>query len=226
MKTLAKITCVIVGAIAASTTLADKVGGSPKADFKSNQLTIPCVKVSNLSASADGKYFDVTLVRRGNSYNYELTTAEPEDSTLCERLASLAEYEDEDLSPQPTTPTTGSPTTGTTTPGANTPAATTMLAQCEVRSNRSKVTVKGKNLAAGQYYASVTSGTKTVQSTNQTITGNEVEIKFDSDAGDIAAGAIALTADFIQGAKITAKLFSAGSTTALASVDAACLVKK
>jgi hypothetical protein len=155
-----------------------------------------------------------------------MTTAEPEDSALCERLASVAEFEDEDLTPEPTTLTTGSPTTGATTPGTSTTAAAAMLLQCEVRANRSKITVKGKNLAAGQYFATVSSGTKSVQSNNKTATANEVEIEFDTDSGDIASGAAALTADFIQGSKVSAKLFTAGATTALASADANCLVKK
>jgi hypothetical protein len=211
MKKLPQLFGAIAVSLVSATVLADNVGGSAKADFKNNQLTIPCVKVTNLSTATEGKYFDVILVRRGNSFNYEMTTAEPEDAALCEKIANLAEFEDDDLSPS----NSGS---------VNTTSA--MLLQCEVRSNRSKISVKGKNLASGQYYATVSSGTKNAQSANAAAVGDEAEFDFDSDAGDIAEGATAISTDFIQGAKVSAKLFKVGTTTALASMDSSCLVKK
>jgi hypothetical protein len=211
MKKLPQLFGAIAVSLVSTAVLADNIGGSAKADFKNNQLIIPCVKVTSLSTTTEGKYFDVILVRRGNSFNYEMTTAEPEDAALCERIAAVAEFEDDDLIPA--------------TPGPISTSSAILL-QCEVRSNRSKISVKGKNLASGQYYATVSSGTKNAQSTNTAAVGDEVEIDFDSDAGDIAEGAIAISADFIQGAKVSAKLFQAGSTTALASTESSCLVKK
>jgi hypothetical protein len=83
-------------AIAADSTLADRVGGSPKANFSTNELTIPCVKIESLSEETEGMFYDIVLARRGNSYNYELSAAEPEDAALCQRIADFAEYEDDD----------------------------------------------------------------------------------------------------------------------------------
>jgi hypothetical protein len=47
--------------------------------------------------------------------------------------------------------------------------------------------------------AMVTSGANTATAPARQTDGDEVEFDFDSDAGDIAAGATAIAADFIQG---------------------------
>ena len=72
--------------------------------------------------------------------------------------------------------------------------------RCEVRTSRarSKISVDGKNLASGQYQARVRSGGNTAMSGLRATVGDEVEFDFDSDPDDIAAGATAIAADFIQ----------------------------
>ena len=75
----------------------------------------------------------------------------------------------------------------------------TARVRCERRSNRSKISVDGNNLAAGSYQARVTSGGNTATAPGQSTVGDEVEFDFDSESDDIAAGATAISASFIQG---------------------------
>lgn len=74
---------------------------------------------------------------------------------------------------------------------------------CEKRDDRSKISVDGRNVPAGQYRAKVKSGTKVKNSPLQQAIGDEVEFDFDSDPGDVAAGAVKIPVNFI-GKKVTA----------------------
>lgn len=89
----------------------DRIGGSPKADFASNELTIPCVLVEGLDDSTDGMFFDIKLLRRGKSFNYELVAAAAEDTAMCQAIADFAEMEDEDLVDEDDDDTTDDDTT-------------------------------------------------------------------------------------------------------------------
>jgi hypothetical protein len=87
--------------------------------------------------------------------------------------------------------------------------------RCEVRTAqpRSKISVDGKNLAAGQYQARVRSGGNTATSGLQPTVGDEVEFDFDSAPEDIAAGATAIAADFIHTSAnpdVSAEILTAG----------------
>jgi hypothetical protein len=74
----------------------------------------------------------------------------------------------------------------------------TVTIKCEVRSNRSKISIDGKSLATGSYEAVATSGDNMATApAHQTIRG-QVEFDFDSDPEDVAAGATAIDAEFIQ----------------------------
>ena len=79
------------------------------------------------------------------------------------------------------------------------PAGGVVRVRCERRSDRSRVSVDGNNLAAGSYRARVTSGGAAVDAPAQAAVGDEAEFDFDSDGGDIAEGATPIAADFIQG---------------------------
>lgn len=96
MKTLTLFTAALLstGAFAAKP---DTIGGSPKADFAANKMTIPCVLVEGLDDETDGQFFDIQLLRRGKSFNYELVAAQAEDAEMCQAIADFAEMEDEDL---------------------------------------------------------------------------------------------------------------------------------
>lgn len=78
-------------------------------------------------------------------------------------------------------------------------AAGQLRLRCEVRTGRrSKISVDGKDLAVGDYRARVQSGSNAAASGLQSSIGDEVEFDFDSARDDIAAGATAIAADFIQ----------------------------
>ncbi len=122
----------------------------------------------------------------------------------------------------------GATTTTTTVPGATTtttlaPAAT-VLVTCERRADRSRASVNGNNLAAGSYRARITSGVNVATSGFAPTIGDQVEHDFDSDPTDIAAGATAIPAGFIQGAppQVTGQLLDAGGAV-VASATASCL---
>jgi hypothetical protein len=85
--------------------------------------------------------------------------------------------------------------------------------------SRSKISVDGRNLAAGNYRARVTSGTNTALSGAMRTVGDEVEFDFDSNANDIAEGATPIAASFIQGGTVTGEVLlgSAIVTTATAT---------
>ncbi len=89
----------IIGALLSGGAYADKpdtIGGSPKADFHANELTIPCVLVAGLDDATEGLFYDIKLKRRGSSFNYELAAVQAEDSEMCQAIADFAELEDED----------------------------------------------------------------------------------------------------------------------------------
>jgi hypothetical protein len=171
----------------------DKIGGAPLADFRVNELRIPCVEVKNLDPNIDGHFFDVILDRRGNSMNFELKFAEVEDPDLCQAIADFAKFHDDDFDDD---------------------GATNILVICERRENRSKVSVSAKNLSAGRYAAEIASGMNTAASPLKNTTGDEVEFDFDSDPGDIAEGATAISPGFIQGTVSAKVLNEAGGIVA------------
>lgn len=85
-------------------------------------------------------------------------------------------------------------------------AAQSVDVKCETRSNRSKASVDGENLAAGNYSAVLVSGGNTAQSPYEATRGDEVEFDFDSNSRDIRQGATAIDADFIVKNRVTGKL--------------------
>lgn len=107
--------------------------------------------------------------------------------------------------------------TGTTPSGYYTTAA---RVRCEVRSNRSKISVDGRNLspADGKYSARASSGGKTAVSPIKSAVAGEAEFDFDSDSGDVAAGAVAIPANFITGDVTGEVLDAAGKVVASATV--------
>jgi hypothetical protein len=105
-----------------------------------------------------------------------------------------------------------------------TAAHATLRVKCEVRSDRSTASVDGKNLASGNYYAVLTSGSHTATSTAQPTIQDEVQIDFSSRPRDINKGATALTPDFIVGGQATGALYTAGGTL-VESKTVACRVR-
>ena len=199
-------------AVSVNMAVADRIGGGPRADFHTDELIIPCVKVTGLSDITEGMFFDVILSRRGSSFNYELSTAVPEDIGLCEAIANFAEFEDDDFD-------------GSDGDDGNA-GATDILVECGVRPDRSKISVKGKNLGAGEYYSVVTSGGSSAQSDPQAPVADEVEFDFDSNEGDIAEGAVRIPAGFIslETPEVTGEIFLVGGVDPLLSETVNCTV--
>src|SRR4051812_4923667 len=68
--------------------------------------------------------------------------------------------------------------------------AATVQVTCEKRPDRSRASVDGNNLKRGMYRAILKSGTDHIaRSQFQQTVGDEVQFDFDSNQGDVAAGA-------------------------------------
>lgn len=103
--------------------------------------------------------------------------------------------------------------------------AASVRVSCEVRSNRSKISVDGRGLAAGNYTTQAISGANSATAGPAAAVNGEVQTDYDSNPADIAAGATAIPANFIQGARVTGKVMDA-SGAVLATRTAACRVRK
>jgi hypothetical protein len=246
MKKLLLCTAVSAATIMMSQTAqADRVKGSARADFANDELIVPCVVINGLGGAADGQYFDIILDRRGNSFNYELSFAEPEDTAICEELANYAifidddeEESDEDESDDDDSDDVAdddsddddSDDSDDDDSNDDSEDVANLFPSCEVRHEeaeqvRSKVKVKAKDLIPGDYYAIVTSGENSIQSEARSISDDEVEFEFDSDADDVLEGAEAIEVDFIQEETVTAELVDAATDEVLLTETVSCLVK-
>ncbi len=85
-------------------------------------------------------------------------------------------------------------------------AAQTIDIKCETRANRSKASVDGSNLVPANYSAVLMSGGNRAQSPYQASIGDEAEFDFDSDPGDIRAGATPIDSNFIVRNKVKAAI--------------------
>jgi hypothetical protein len=114
------------------------------------------------------------------------------------------------------------PCRGISTPGG----AALARVRCERRTDRSKVSVDGQNLAQGSYQARIASGANQATSGTAATSGDEVEFDFDSEPDDVAAGATAIAADFIQGPPltVTGQILDAGGAV-VAEATVACEAK-
>jgi hypothetical protein len=225
MKNSIKVLTGTLLSIAVHHAAADTIGGGPKADFSARELSVPCVQVTNLSDATEGTYYDIVLSQRGNSFNYEITLAEVEDSTVCERIAEFAKFEDDDYDDSDDDSDDDSSEDVDDDLGIIDNSAADILAQCESRTDRAKVSVKGKDLMSGSYYVSLTSGSNTAQSTVKSISDNEFEIDFDSDADDVLEGAEEIEASFITDGSVIASIFLDGDATPVVTSTVSCRVR-
>lgn len=101
-----------------------------------------------------------------------------------------------------------------------------VLVKCEKRSSRSKVSVDGRGLRDGSYTAHIVSGANEATAGAQAAVLSEAEFDFDSDGGDIAAGATAIPAGFLAGSapSVTARILDADGNV-IVEGTAVCLVK-
>jgi hypothetical protein len=108
-------------------------------------------------------------------------------------------------------------------------SAAELRLRCEQRfaPTRSKISVDGKNLFPqnAMYSARVISGSNQSTHVPLTAVGDEVEFDFDSDPGDIAAGAQAIPGTFITGGSVQAAIFDANGQMVVGPVTAACRMR-
>lgn len=104
-------------------------------------------------------------------------------------------------------------------------AAATIRVTCEVRANRSTISVDGKNLAAGKYSSVAVSGGNMASTAPEAAVGGEVETDYSSRPNDISAGATAIASNFIVGASVTGKIVNASGDTVI-SDTVSCRVRK
>ena len=103
--------------------------------------------------------------------------------------------------------------------------------KCEVRSNRSKISVDGKGYVGGLYRAGVFSGTGVAwaKAFKRPIAG-QLEFDFDSNPADVAAGATFIPATFIKNRTVNGRIYSYNPTTRvyrlLGSVSNTCSIKR
>jgi hypothetical protein len=101
--------------------------------------------------------------------------------------------------------------------------------RCERRDNRSKISVDGRNLSprTGLVRAGVGGAGGTVTSGAARAGGGEAEFDFDSDRGDIRAGATAISGTFVRarsGPDVVAKILNAQGVV-VASQAAECEIR-
>ncbi|MBM4186290.1 MAG: hypothetical protein FJ206_03155 [Gemmatimonadetes bacterium] len=101
--------------------------------------------------------------------------------------------------------------------------AATVRVRCEVRSNRSKISIDGNNLTplGGTFSARAISGANTASAPAKQAIGDEAEFDFDSAPNDIAAGAVAIAPGFITAGKVTGEIRN-GAGAVVASATATC----
>ena len=107
-----------------------------------------------------------------------------------------------------------------------TAAGASIRLRCELRSGRSRISADGRDLrpANGVYSARVTAAGGSAASGAQQAVLGEAEFDFDSDRGDIAAGATAIAPDFIAtrpGPDVVAEILDAQGVV-VASGGAEC----
>ena len=96
--------------------------------------------------------------------------------------------------------------------------------ECEISPDRSEISVGGKNLEPGEYYAVVTSDDNYAVSDSQESGDDEVEYDFDSNEEDISEGAVEISADFITGdePQVKGEIFLVGGDEPLLSETVSC----
>jgi hypothetical protein len=112
--------------------------------------------------------------------------------------------------------------------GAGTSASGQVRVRCEKRANRSKISVDGRSLSAGNYAARVSSGSNQMVATFRPAVAGEAEFDFDSNQNDIAAGATAIGPSFIvingSGPEVTGELLDAAGNV-VDSLSVECRVR-
>ena len=89
-------------------------------------------------------------------------------------------------------------------------ASAALRVRCEVRSDRSKASVDGSSLPAGNYSAQLTSGSNSAQTGLKPTIDGQVEFDFDSNKRDVRRGATEIAKNFIVNGQATGTLLDEG----------------
>ena len=100
-------------------------------------------------------------------------------------------------------------------------SAATIRITCEVRDDRSKISVDGKQLVRGTYTTEAMSGDNMANSSPRRSRRGQLETDYDSNTGELA---IPIASDFIVDGRVTGKVVDAGGNT-VASDTVACRVR-
>jgi hypothetical protein len=102
-------------------------------------------------------------------------------------------------------------------------AAEELRVRCETRgTSRSKISMDAKNLNVGNYRGQVISGGNSSFSDLTASTGDEWSNDWDSNPADIAQGATAINALFIQNNKVSAVLFDNAGNPVISVANVSC----
>jgi hypothetical protein len=99
--------------------------------------------------------------------------------------------------------------------------AASVRVKCETRSDRSRASVDGSNLASGMYTAVLTSGANTATSPAAHTIGDQAEFDFDSNPKDIRQGATPIAKTFIVNKSATGSIVDANGNV-VATATAKC----
>lgn len=97
---------------------------------------------------------------------------------------------------------------------------------CEKRTNRSRASVDGNNLAPGSYRAVIRSGLLVASTGFQAADGDEAEFDFDSNPADVAEGATRISPNFITDGRVRGYLVNSSGARVTPIVSAICRVRR
>lgn len=103
--------------------------------------------------------------------------------------------------------------------------AASVRIRCEVRTgSRSKISIDGRGLAAGNFTARARSGANTATAAAKASVAGQAEFDFDSNPADIRAGATAISRTFIRNGSVAGDVLNAAGAV-VATGTAACQVR-
>lgn len=91
--------------------------------------------------------------------------------------------------------------------------AASVRVRCDSFPDRSRASVDGRDLPAGDYTALLTSGSHSAQSAAQAAVDGEAQFDFDSNRKDVRQGATKIGRQFIVGNHVTGSIVDANGDT-------------
>ncbi|OQK15327.1 hypothetical protein AU255_17805 [Methyloprofundus sedimenti] len=86
----------VLMALSSNQLIADQISGGPRVNLHSGEVFIPCVNVDDPGGEYDGRYFDVKLVQRADSFDFIF--GEEEQEGVCIKLIEASLNADDDTS--------------------------------------------------------------------------------------------------------------------------------